>query len=337
MPFVQPDGVARLVKDAISRNLLGLRDLIASYGGNVVEVPQNPDGSWPTLSARRPGVRYRWVARYNPARIPDATVGAVDGDEVGGFSSLWIGAAVTVPPVTDPTPTDPTPTTPPPPPERTAAVAETFTGVTDGSAWPVARWTAGAKPSGGGAVVSGAAGRLTTGTVGSWAPADLVSVRAVQSMRDVEVVADVVLATDDTRLSVHARSDSGILDTINGVAVDVTPTNLVLTHATAGAWTTDVTVPKTHTRGATYRARIIVASQTGGKTLIRARTWPTAATEPAKWDIDTTTVPAPTTAGYVGFTVPGIGAGRGVVTLDNVTIYDRPSTIDGSGWGTWAG
>ena len=51
--FVRPDGVAALVKDAISRNLAGVRDLIVQSGGNVVEVSQNPDGSWPLLATRR--------------------------------------------------------------------------------------------------------------------------------------------------------------------------------------------------------------------------------------------------------------------------------------------
>ena len=332
--FVRPDGVAALVRDAIARNLAGVRDLITQTGGNVVEVPQNPDGSWPLLATRRPGIRYKWVARYQPTRLPDASVGAVDGDEVTGHASMWVGVAVAPSAPGDTT----TPTTPPPttPVERVPMIAETFTGVTDGSVWPAARWTIGARPAGGGADVYGGAGRITTGTVGSWAPADMASVRAVTLLRDVEAVFDFILTTDETRMSFHARSDSGILDTVNGVSLDVTPSSVVLAHATGGAWSTDVTTPKTHARGTTYRARVIVATQTGGATLIRARTWPTAAAEPTTWDIDTTTVPAPKTPGYTGFTVPGIGAGRGVVTLDNVTFYDRPPA-DGSGWGTWVG
>ena len=320
--FVRPDGVAALVKDAISRNLAGVRDLIVQSGGNVVEVSQNPDGSWPLLATRQPGIRYRWVARYQPASLPDASVGAVDGDEVTGHASMWVGDTTTPPPTT--------------PAERSPMLAETFTGVADGSPWPAARWTIGAHPAGGGADVYGATGRITTGAAGSWAPADVASVRAVPLLRDLEAVFDFILTTDETRLSVHARSDSGVLDTVNGISVDITPSSVVLAHAAAGAWSTDVTAPKTHARGTTYRARVIVATQTGGATLIRARTWPIAATEPATWDIDTSTVPAPNTPGYMGFTVPGVGSGRGVVTLDNVTVYDRPPT-SGSGWGTWNG
>lgn len=317
--FVRPDGVAALVKDAITRNLAGVRDLITQTGGNVVEVPQNPDGSWPLLTTRRPGIRYRWVARYQPTRLPDASVGAVDGDEVTGHASMWVGGTTT-PPTT--------------PVERVPLIAETFTGVADGSVWPASRWTIGARPAGGGADVYGAAGRITTGAVGSWAPADVASVRAVPLLRDVEAVFDFVITTDETRLAFHTRSDSDVLDTVKGVSVDITPSSVVLAHATEGAWVADVTTPKTHARGTTYRARVIVATQTGGATLIRARTWPTAAAEPTTWDINTTTVPAPNTPGYTGFAVPGISAGRGVVTIDNVTLYDR-APVDGSGWGTW--
>ena len=332
--FVRPDGVAALVKDAISRNLAGVRDLIQQVGGNVVEVGQNSDGTWPTVT-RRPGVRYRWVARYNLSKLPDSTVGAQDGDEITGYASMWIGATVTPPP-TDSGGGTTTPPPPPPPTDRVAVITETFTGVTDGAPWPSTRWTPGSKPAGGGATVTGGVGRLVTGTAGSWASTDAVSVRAANVVRDVEIMFDFTIVTADTKASVHLRSDSGVLDSVAGVCLDLTPTNVVLTHVTSGAWTTDVTKAKDHTRGATYRARVIVATQTGGATLIRARTWPTAATEPTTWDIDTATVPAPTTPGYYGFSVPGIGAGAGTVTFDNITVYDRPPT-SGSGWGTWSG
>ena len=320
--FVRPDGVAALVRDAITRNLAGVRDLITQTGGNVVEVPQNPDGSWPLLATRQPGIRYRWVARYNLSKLPDSTVGAQNGDEISGYASMWIDTT--------------TPPPPPPPTDRVAVITETFTGVTDGAPWPSTRWTPGSKPAGGGATVTGGVGRLVTGTAGSWASTDAVSVRAANVVRDVELAFDFTIVTADTRASVHFRSDSGVLDSVAGVCLDLTPTNVFLNHVTSGVWTTDVTKAKDHTRGATYRARVIVATQTGGATLIRARTWPIAATEPTTWDIDTATVPAPTTPGYYGFSVPGIGAGAGTVTFDNITVYDRPPT-SGSGWGTWSG
>ena len=122
----------------------------------------------------------------------------------------------------------------------------------------------------------------------SWGPlANLVPIarltptqRAANVLRDVELAFDFTIVTADTKASVHLRSNSGVLDSVAGVSLDLTPTNVFLNHVTSGAWTRDVTKAKDHTRGVTYRARVIVATQTGGATLIRARTWPITATAP---------------------------------------------------------
>src|SRR5690606_5053918 len=93
----RPEGVAQRVRDAITDNTLGVRDAILDVVGNTRTVTQHADGTWPKVT-RRPWLQYRWLALHQPLAFPTAADGAVDGDEVAGFASTFVGAAIVLQP-----------------------------------------------------------------------------------------------------------------------------------------------------------------------------------------------------------------------------------------------
>ena len=53
-------------------------------GGSDITVKQNTDGSWPTVTTRKTGAHYRWLARYDVTKLPTSGNGAASGDELVG-------------------------------------------------------------------------------------------------------------------------------------------------------------------------------------------------------------------------------------------------------------
>ena len=52
--------------------------------GSDITVKQNTDGSWPTVTTRKTGAHYRWLARYDVTKLPTSGNGAASGDELIG-------------------------------------------------------------------------------------------------------------------------------------------------------------------------------------------------------------------------------------------------------------
>lgn len=327
VPFVRPEGVVPRVRDAITDNTLGLRDAILDIVGNTRTITQNPDGTWPKVTTRRAWLTYRWVVTRQPLVFPTADDGAADGDEVAGFASAFVGAAAT-------------PTTPQ---TRTAAFTETFTGLMNGDPWPATRWTLGQVGApGGAAVVDGEQGRLVSGRTGGYnGTADMTGVASkMLPLRDVELEFTFTLgATTESEIRVNLRTAETDMNLATGLSIAF---SRVLVEATvANAWTYKKvgTVAKTHTPNTPYRARVIVATQANGSTLIRARSWLPSTAEPAGWDVSTTTVePGSSQPGQWGFLTPGIGdPASNAVRVDNITAYTSPDAATTAWWGTWTG
>lgn len=317
---VTAGGLADRVRAAVQTNAAGILDTLAGLLGNARNIDQLPDGSWPTVT-RNPRLAYRWCAKHDPARLPTTEDGALPGDEfVGATDAFLPGETVTTPET------------------RTAALRETFAGVLDGATWPNTRWVTAHNPTGGAVTVTDEVGVLTTGKTGNYDSADTANVRTVTAWRDFEVEFTFTLPNlPDAEVRWVARADKDTLDPANGVVIAFTPTTVKAAHVLDWAYRVDASTTTTHSPGVRYRARIIIATQTSGDTLLRARSWATDGTEPSQWTIDTTLDTIPTAAGFTGMSVPGVGdAVASTVHVDDVTVYTRPAASNPEWWGTWA-
>ena len=325
VPFVRPEGVAQRVRDAITDNTLGVRDAILDVVGNTRTITQHEDGTGPKVTNRRAWLEYRWLARYQPLVIPTAADGAVDGDEVAGFASTFVGATIVLQP------------------PRAAVFTETFTGAVTGDPWPTARWILGRVGSpGGAAVVDGGQGRLVSGRTGGYnGTADMTGVAAkTAALRDVELEFTFTLgSTTESEVRVNLRTAEVDMNMATGIAIGFNRAGVDVSVANAWTYKKVGAAAKAHTPSTPYRARVVAATQADGSTLIRAKSWPATAAEPAVWDVSTTTVePGSAQLGMWGFLTPGIGdPASNVVMIDNVAAYDRPAADDPGRWGTWAG
>lgn len=319
IPFVRPTGVAGLVRAAVVDNVAGVRDAILDVVGNTRDVWQLDDGSWPTIT-RRSWLSYHWHAAYDPTALPNTSHGARPGDPVHGLVDTYLPGDTNTPTA------------------RPASIVEDFTDSTDGAPWPAVRWAAGLTPTGGGATVSGRAGLIKSGSAGGYAGDDAATVRALNTYSSVEVEFDFTLdAHTDAHFRVNARCDTSSLDMANGVAVAFWHDRVTAGVAADWTYTAAAEASKTHGASVTYRARVVLATQAGGGSLLRVRTWPAGQSEPATWDIDTTlaTVPA---SGYLGFVSTGVSAAAANTTrFDSIRVYTAPPTATPAWWGSWAG
>lgn len=327
VPFVRPEGVAQRVRDAITDNTLGVRDAILDVVGNTRTITQNEDGTWPKVTTRRAWLQYRWLALHQPLAFPTAADGAVDGDEVAGFASTFVGAAAA----------------PSTPQTRTASFTETFAGLMNGDPWPTNRWILGQVGApGGAATVDGEQGRLVSGRTGGYnGTADMTGVASkMPAARDVELEFTFTLgATTESEIRVNLRTAETDMNMATGIAIGFNRAGVKASVAHEWTYKTIGTATKAHTPNTPYRARVIVATQANGSTLIRARSWLPSTAEPAGWDVSTTTVePGSSQPGQWGFLTPGIGdPASNVVRVDNITAYTSPDAATTAWWGTWVG
>lgn len=316
--FVQPSGIAGLVRAAVIGNVAGVRDAILDVVGNARDVYQLEDGTWPTIQ-RREWLSYHWHARTNPAVLPTADNGARVGDPVHGLAEGFIPGDASLPVA------------------RQATVVEDFADAADGPGWPTARWVDGLVPAGGGPSVSGRTGILASGVAGGYSGDDAAAVRLAAQYADVEIEFDFTLDTHtDSHFRINLRCDNASMDMGNGATLAIWQDRITAGTAAEWVYASKAIMSKTHTGGATYRARIILARQSTGDALLRARTWPSGQAEPAGWDVDTALSGLPT-SGYVGFVSTGISAAASNKNrFDNIRLYTIPPTDTPAWWGSWS-
>jgi len=200
-------------------------------------------------------------------------------------------------------------------------LTETFTG-TDGAVWNASNWVLGRNASvGGSATIQGNAGRIASGTQGSYNGNDRVSRRAnIANVANVDVYASIRFDATESYPRIYIRANSTI-DSGTGYSMVIDK----------GAWTiaqsvsysgADISpsIPFTYTQGVFYRARFYALGSS-----IKAKLWLASGSEPAAWGWEGTDTTI-TAAGAVGLT-SNSGAAASTVFFDDVLVQDAIANV----------